>query len=128
MSRPDFEIRFDKARSRLNSALKELEKTATDKLHETATHSRMLQVSADDNSLNAKVSEQFVTIQNLSAEINKLQENLAALGNENDSLIEENATLNANLNKFHNQGTSLVSALESDLAKIEEIISGEKNG
>ena len=32
MPKQDFEIRFEKARARLNAALKELEKTATDKL------------------------------------------------------------------------------------------------
>ncbi len=128
MSKQDFEIRFDKARARLNSALKELEKTTTDKIYETASQSRMLPISGDENSLSSKVNEQFSTIQNLSAEINKLQENLAALGGENDALIEENASLSQNLNKFHTHGSSLVNAIESDLAHIEEIISGEKNG
>lgn len=128
MSKQDFEIRFDKARARLNAALKDLEKTTTDKLHETASQARMLPISGDENSLSSKVTEQFSTIQNLSAEINKLQENLAALGSENDLLIEENALLSGNLNKLRTQGSTLVDAIESDLVRIEEIISGEKNG
>lgn len=128
MSKQDFEIRFDKARARLNAALKDLEKTATDKLHETASQARMLPISGDENSLSSKVTEQFSTIQNLSAEINKLQENLATLGSENDVLIEENALLSGNLNKLRTQGSTLVDAIESDLVRIEEIISGEKNG
>jgi len=128
MAKQNFEIRFDHARVRLNATLKELEKTISDKLHETALKSRVSVVTGDDSLLNSKVDEQFSTIQNLNSEINKLQENLFELGQSNDSLIEENAILTSNLNKLRTQGSTLAQAIESDLISIEEIISGEKNG
>ncbi len=122
MAQQDFEIRFNKARNRLNFVLKDLEKTIIDKLHETAEQSRMLQ-SSDENELSSKVNKQFTTIQSLSFELNNLQKNLAILGDENDALIAENSELKKN----QTQKTSLVKAIESDLLRIEEIISGEKN-
>lgn len=126
MAKQDFKIRFDQARARLNNALKDLDKTAIEKLHETASQSRMLHVLGDENSLNAKVTEQNLTIQNLISEINKLQEGLAALGNENDVLIEENKVLSEDLEKLKEEGMMLVEAIELDLVQIEEIITGEK--
>ena len=128
MAKQDFEIRFDNARIRLNVTLKELEKTISDKLHETTLKSRVSVVAGDDSLLNSKVDEQFSTIQNLHSEINKLQKNLVELGQSNDSLIEENAILISNLNKLRTQGSTLAQEIESDLIRIEEIISGERNG
>lgn len=128
MTKQDFEIRFEKAHSRLNKSIKELEKTAIDKLHETASQSRMLSVLGDDESLSAKVTEQNLTIQNLISEVNKLQENLAALGNENDVLIEENKSLETEFEKLKEEGMTLTEAIEADLVRIEKIITGEKNG
>lgn len=122
MAQQEFEIRFNKARIRLNTSLKELEESVIEKLYETAEQSRMLQNSVD-NPLSSKVNKQFSTIQNLSAEINKLQKNLATLGKENEVLLAENN----NLQKNQAQKISLIKAIESDLLHIEEIISGVAN-
>lgn len=124
MSKQGFEIRFDKARTRMNGLLKELEKTIADKLHETSLQSKILQNSSSDKALNANNIEQLAAIQNLSEEINRLQKSLAEISKDNDALLEENK----NLQKFRTQGSTLIEAIESDLVRIEEIITGERNG
>ncbi len=128
MSKQDFEIRFDKAYANLNSALKELEKVAAEKIHEAAEQSRLLHVLSDENSLNATANEQKVIIQNLTNEINKLQQSLENLGQENEVLIEENQKLTQDLAKIKEEGIDLIDSISAELNDIDSIISGEKNG
>lgn len=112
MLQKDFEIRFDQARVRLNNSLKELEKVITEKL-----------LTSNDAELRSTgAGEQAGIIQNLSDELNKLQNTLAEIGDENEVLAAENKSLLSNLNKFSSQGSTLVEAIESDLVRIEEII------
>lgn len=119
MSQQDFEIRFNQARLRLNSSLKDLEKAIDQKLLNAA--------EARGLGLEDEKSEQIILIQNLKKEVNDLHKSLARLHLEKDSLLKKNVALSSNFNKFRSDGLSLIDAIESDLVKIENIVEGEKN-
>lgn len=119
MSQKDFEIRFDKARARLNNSLKDLEKAISHKLQQTKNSSKPYLASFEEES---------ITVRNLNDKLNNLQKTLAEIGDENENLVAENKLLLSNLEKLKSQTPSLIKAIESDLVKIEDIIKGGNNG
>ena len=119
MSQKDFEIRFDKARARLNNSLKDLEKAISHKLQQTKNSSKPYLASFEEES---------ITVRNLNDKLNNLQKTLAEIGDENENLVAENKLLLSNLEKLKSQTPSLIKDIESDLVKIEDIIKGGNNG
>ncbi len=121
------QIRFDAARERLASALKDLEEIVVAKIHETSMNAKMLDVAdADEHSLQSKVIEQTAIIQNLSGELNKIQKTFAEFGKENDFLKDKNNFFADKIFKFKTQGSTLIQAVEGDLVRIREIIKNDK--
>jgi hypothetical protein len=127
MTKNHAEIRFEKARKKLSESLQNLEDIIKNKLHETAIQSKMIDVSAHDIENNqAMIVEQANTIQNLSHEINNLQENLLQVGKETEFLNEKNRVFAERLESFRKYQAQAVEAIEVDLARIEEIINNEE--
>lgn len=127
MTKTHAEIRFEKARKKLSESLQNLEDIIKNKLHETAIQSKMIDVSAHDIENNqAIIVEQANTIQNLSHEINNLQENLLQVGKETEFLNEKNRVFAERLESFRKYQAQAVEAIEVDLARIEEIINNEE--
>ncbi len=106
--------RFQKARKRLSEALKSLEDITKEKIHETA-----MQKGIVDNN---RAIEESIVIQNLNKEVNNLQQNLEELGDELELANRKNKTLTEKINNYRSKGFSLVNAIETDLARIEDII------
>jgi len=127
MSKNAAEIRFENARKRLSTALKELENVMKEKLHESAIEARMIDRDEDGGSSHhAKLIEQSTIIENLNSEINNLQKNLLEVGKQSDFLNEKNKVLGEKLGKFRERGASLVEAIEADIARIAEVIKNEE--
>ncbi len=127
MSKPHAEIRFEKARKRLSEALKILEKTVKEKIHESSINATMIDVSSDETNSQAKLIEQSTTIQNLTSEINNLQKTLSDLGKETEFLNEKNKILSQKITEFRTKGSVLIEAIEADLLHIEEVIEKHDN-
>lgn len=122
------EIRFEKARKRLSLLLKNLEEVVKEKLHETAINAKMIDIAGNTgDGQQAILIEQQAIIQNLNAEINSLQKNLADLGRETEFLHERNKALAQKISYLRNEGKSLFEAIESDLVRVEEIIKNHDN-
>lgn len=130
MSKELSEIRFRAARNKLSSSLKDLEKTMISKLQEIALSAEILGANEDGNNdvifAKTTIIEQNATIQNLNAELNKLQKTLAEAGRESEFFTEKNKLLADKIAQFRSQSLSLVEAVESDLASISEIIKIEE--
>ena len=127
MTKTHAEIRFEKARKKLSESLQNLEDIIKNKLHETAIQSKMIDVSAHDIENNqAMIVEQANTIQNLSHEINNLQENLLQVGKETEFLNEKNRVFAERLESFRKYQQQAIEAIEIDLTRIEEIINNEE--
>jgi predicted nucleic acid-binding Zn-ribbon protein len=123
MSKNPAAIRFEKARRHLAQTLRNIEEVVKDKIHETAMNSKMLDVSGEsDGSSNNKLIEQNAIIQNLNEEINDLQKNLSELGEEGDTLSDENKDLAIKLQKLQKDSRQIIELIESDLIKIEEVV------
>lgn len=121
------ETRFENARKRLSTTLKNLESVMKEKLHEAALENKMINISLNDfKQHEARLVEQSTIIQNLHREINNLQKNLEDLGKENEFLSNENQVLEENFSNLREQGSNLVESITSDLTHIEEIINGEE--
>jgi hypothetical protein len=123
MSKTIAEIRFEKSRKRLSQALQNLEEIVKDKIHEASVNGRIINnSSAGFEVANNRILEQDAIIQNLNSEINDLQKNLSELGAESESLEEENKILAKKLKTFQTNSEKIISAIEADLVKIEEVI------
>ncbi len=121
MSKPDFEIRFDKARIRLNTALKELENALIAKTVTPSPHHVVHAPTSSD------AREQLSALQDLRNEITRLQNSVTNIARERDLLIKENRNLLDNLHKIRSEGAKISNEIEQDLAWIDAIINGEKN-
>jgi len=119
--------RFEAAREKLASALKNLEEISIAKIHETSMNSRMMIDGMDDNeaSLRAKVFEQSAIIQNLSEELNKIQKTHSETDKDNDFLKDKNRFFADKIFKFKTQGSNIIQAIESDLVRVKEIIKNQ---
>jgi len=124
MSKNHAEIRFDKARKRLTHALENLEDVMKKKLHEEAIESRMIGVSSDAE---ATILEQSVVIQNLTLEVNNLQQALSDLGRETEFLNTKNKIFAEKLATIRKSQLELIEAIESDLVKISAAIKIEED-
>lgn len=115
-------LRFENARKRLSSALKEIEKITTDKLEQSKNS-----VNKNSSDQQNKFLEQENLIQNLNDELNNLQQALAEAGKETEFYNEKSKALADKMNQFRVQSLSLVNVIESDLSKIYSIIKKENN-
>ncbi len=126
MSKTHAEIRFEKARKRLSDALSDLEKTTKKKLQEDVVDSKIFDVTAADSQRSqAKLIQQSELIKNLNTEINILQKNLSDLGKENEFLNAKNKAFSEKLIEVRSKKETLITAIESDLLRIEEILKNE---
>ncbi len=106
--------RFDEARKRLSKALKMLEDVTKEKIHEASIQKGIM----DEN----LVVEQNVALQDLQKEINNLQENLESLGDELELANRKNQALTEKINNYRSKGFSFINAIETDLARIDDIL------
>jgi CII-binding regulator of phage lambda lysogenization HflD len=108
-------IRFEKARKRLSSALENLEDVVKNKLHEEASSSRI--ISAKEES-ETKLAQQEIIIQNLTLEINNLQQSLSDLGRETEFLNTKNQIFAEKLAKLRQERLEIIAEISEDLNKI----------
>jgi CII-binding regulator of phage lambda lysogenization HflD len=108
-------IRFEKARKRLSSALENLEDVVKNKLHEEASSSRI--ISAKEES-ETKLAQQEIIIQNLTLEINNLQQSLSDLGRETEFLNTKNQIFAEKLAKLRQERLEIIAEISGDLNKI----------
>lgn len=123
MEKTHADIRFEKARKRLTHALENLEDVMKKKLHEEAIESRMIGVS---NDAEATIIEQSITIQNLTLEVNSLQQALSELGRETEFLNTKNKIFAEKLAAIRKNQLGFIEAIESDLVKISAAIKIEE--
>lgn len=127
MSKTPAEIRFEKSRKKLSTALKELDAAIQKKLHEGAIETKIMDIgNEEDSEAKAKIIEQSETISNLNSEINTLQKNLSILGRESEFLHIKNKIFAEKLAVIRNQQSILIEEIETDLIRIESIIKTEE--
>jgi len=127
MTKTTSDIRFEKARKRLSTALKDLEEVMKEKLHESAFQNKMISASEDDiERREAVLVEQATTIQTLHHEINTLQKNLEHVGKEVEFLNSKNEALAQRMNNLKSQGSSLIEAIELDLVQVQQLIKDDE--
>ncbi len=127
MSKTPAEIRFEKSRKKLSTALKELDAAIQKKLHEGAIETKIMDIgNEEDSEARAKIIEQSETISNLNSEINALQKNLSILGRESEFLHIKNKIFAEKLAAIRNQQSTLIEEIEADLVMIESIIKTEE--
>jgi len=127
MSKTPAEIRFEKSRKKLSTALKELDAAIQKKLHEGAIETKIMDIgNEEDSEAKAKIIEQSETISNLNSEINTLQKNLSILGRESEFLHIKNKIFAEKLAAIRNQQSILIEEIETDLIRIESIIKTEE--
>ncbi|MES2961985.1 MAG: hypothetical protein V4694_06335 [Pseudomonadota bacterium] len=127
MSKTPAEIRFEKSRKKLSTALKDLDETIQRKLHEGAIETKIMDIgNEEDSEVRAKIIEQSETISNLNSEINALQKNLSTLGRESEFLHTKNKIFAEKLAAIRNQQSTLIEEIEADLVRIEDIIKTEE--
>jgi hypothetical protein len=123
MSQTHAEVRFEKARKRLSLSLKNLEDVMKKKLHEEAIESRMISSHSESST---KIVEQSITIQNLTLEVNNLQNSLSELGRETEFLNVRNKIFAEKLKSIRAAQLGLIEEVENDLAKISDAIKSEE--
>jgi chromosome segregation ATPase len=104
--------RFDRSRKNLSAALKNLEETVKEKINEAASSGLVSKNSSGDKAAISKLND----------EVNRLQNELSELGREAEFLKESNKTLWQRVENFNRQKNELVTAIESDLTAIDEVI------
>jgi predicted nucleic acid-binding Zn-ribbon protein len=114
--------RFESARKRLSDALHDLEKILKQKIHQAAIESRIINHNETGARLETKVFEQAAMIQTLNQEINNLQKLLSDLGGEIEFISEKNKIISKKTEDFRIQGPNLIKAIESDIARIEDLL------
>ncbi len=120
------QIRFEEAREKLASTLQNIENTIIEKIRESAIH-QQIDVDERDSlarqaSMQAKIIEQDAIIEKLNNEINKMQKSIEEIGKESEFSKEKNRFLADKIFKFKSQGSNFIQAIETDLARIHEII------
>ncbi len=108
-------IRFENARKRLSSSLENLEDVVKRKLHDEASSSRII-TSTKESEL--KLAQQEITIQNLTLEINNLQQSLSDLGRETEFLNTKNQIFAEKLAKLRQERLEIIAEISEDLNKI----------
>lgn len=109
---------FNKSRQQLADALKELENVITKKISENSNYI----VSEIENS-NSKLFEQKIQIDNLTNEINNMQNNFREVCKENE-LLHSKLNGNAEMKiKLNSQVNDIIESLVNKINKIDEIIS-----
>jgi hypothetical protein len=118
------EARFEQSRKKLAESLKTLQKIVEDKIFEAGQmQARALATSENSQIKNqARIVEQSVLIQNLTNEINNLQNSLFEMGKEAEMLRKKNEYLMLSLEEIYQEKSNLVDAIELDLLKIEKVI------
>lgn len=124
MTKTVAEIRFDNARKRLGSALKGLEEMVKDRLHEAAEIQSKILSPEEVTSVKKQMRmvEQSVTIQNLTNEMSNLENSLSEVSDEAEFLRNQHKDLMKKLDNLYEEKESLVSAIEADLSRIDDII------
>jgi len=119
--------KFEEAREKLATALKNLEEIITKKIDESSINAKIIDASnSDDSRLESQIIQQSLIIKNLNEELNKLQKNMAEIEKENDFFKDKNNFFADKVFKFKTQGSALIQAVENDLINIKEIITSEK--
>lgn len=124
MTKTGAEIKFEKARKRLSKALQSLEDVIKKKLHQEAIESRMIGATSD---VEVKIIEQNSMIQNLTLEVNSLQQALSDLGRDTEFLNTKNKIFAEKLAIIRQKQLQFIEAIESDLVKISAAIKTEED-
>ena len=120
MTKINAELKFEKSRKRLASALKNLEEVIKFKISETAIQSRA--IGFEDSGYQTKISEQTFTIQSLSKEVNYLQKTLSDLGKELEFTKTQNQIFGEKVKQIRSEASHLANTVELDLTRIEELL------
>ena len=120
MTKISAELKFEKSRKRLASALKNLEEVIKFKISETAIQSRA--IGFEDSGYQTKFSEQTFAIQSLGKEVNYLQKTLSDLGKELEFTKTQNQIFGEKMKQIRSEATHLADVIELDLTRIEELL------
>ncbi len=127
MNHNSSEKRFEEARKRLSESFDVLEKTIKKKISDSIEQEKLVHISDEDSeAYEAKIMQQETTIENLSEEVNRLQDQLSETGNEIEFLNEKSAVLTRRVEKIRYQQSELVEAIESDILRIETLINDDE--
>jgi predicted transcriptional regulator len=126
MSKNFAKIKFENARKRLAEAFDLLEETVKQKIDEVAINNKMFDATQNDDDFEINSVQQVATINQLSNEINKLEERLEESEREIDLLSEKDLALSKKLNEIKNEAGNLITIIEKDLAIIDEVINKEE--
>lgn len=127
MSQSPSEKRFEEARKRLSESFDALEKVIKKKIVDSIEQEKLVHISDEDaEAYEAKIMQQETTIENLSEEVNRLQDQLSETGNEIEFLNEKSSVLTRRVEKIRYQQSELIEAIESDILRIEQLINDDE--
>jgi translation elongation factor EF-G len=118
----DFAARFDKARKRLSSSLKNLEEAIKEKIHEAANQQIKIVGDKYESQLEGRYS---LPAFNVSQQVNQLQKELFEVGNEVEFEREKSRALLEKIENFQQEKTKIVAAIEENIDEIEKLINLE---
>ena len=116
-------IKFNSSRHQLSSALNNLEKIIKNKLEHNIDENNFANSQENFEEAEMKIHQQKLQIENLSNEINILQNSFGEVCKENELLHSKSLGNIDKKAKFINQTKDLITSLNSKIMSIEEIIS-----
>lgn len=115
--------KFNSSRHQLSSALNNLEKIIKNKLEENKNENNFANSQENFEEAEIKIYQQKLQIENLSNEINILQNSFGEVCKENELLRSKSLGNIDKKTKFINQTKDLINSLNNKIISIEEIIS-----
>lgn len=125
MSRLTVEARFDKARKRLSSSLKELEETVKIKIHEASEQQIKIVSDSEKNNETDFGGRYSLPSYNLAAQVNQLQKDLLEVGKELEFQCSDNRILLERIENFQQEKMRLVTKIEENLEALEKLVDSE---
>jgi hypothetical protein len=115
--------KFNSSRQQLSSALSNLEKIIKNKLEQNKNENNFANLQENFEEAEMKIHQQKLQIENLSNEINILQNSFGEVCKENELLHSKSLGNIDKKAKFINQTKDLIVSLNNKIISIEEIIS-----
>lgn len=119
------QIKFEKAKEKLNNSLGELEDLILSKIPSSDLNKRIEDLEEELEKLREENKIKDETINSLNAEVNDLQKNMAEIGKETEFLNEKNKHLSDDFQRQEEERRILLNEIIDYVNQIEELVKNE---
>jgi len=123
MNDPVAKAKFNSSRQNLSNSLKKLEQLVKDKIANNLNENSAINLQRDQDIAELEIHQQKLQINDLTIEINNLNQALNQVAKENELLHSRHNGLAEMRAKLNNQANEIIESVNNKLQKIEEIIS-----